>query len=68
MPQIITAQGDTVDSICHALFGQTRGITETVMSLNPGIAELGPILPTGTAITLPEAVSPPTKKSTDLWN
>jgi len=47
--------GETVDEICHRVLGKTAGVTEQVLGLNPGLAELGPRLPGGTAMILPDA-------------
>lgn len=56
MTQTATAMdGETVDEICHRVLGKTAGVTEQVLDLNPGLAELGPRLPGGTAVILPDA-------------
>lgn len=55
MPTVIAAQGDTVDSLCWGYYGRTAGVTEAVLDANPGLADLGPIIPHGTALTLPDA-------------
>lgn len=47
-------QGDTIDNLCWRHLGSVAPI-ETVLLLNPGLAAIGPILPEGTAVTLPEA-------------
>lgn len=47
-------QGDTVDLICQRHLGRTGGITEAVLDANPGLAALGPVLPMGTPIILPD--------------
>lgn len=69
--RIIASQGDTVDQICHRHYGRTAGITEQVYAANPGLADLGPILPLGTAITLPDLPTQPaetTRKLVNLWD
>ncbi|HCT8726820.1 TPA: tail protein X, partial [Proteus mirabilis] len=53
--RIYTQQGDSVDDICWRYFGQSSGMIEQVLEANPGLVELGAILPTGTAIELPDA-------------
>lgn len=70
MPRIVYAhQHDTVDAICHRAFGQTAGITEQVLELNPGIAEHGPVLPHGTPVTLPDTTRQPQRTQTvQLWD
>lgn len=50
-------QGETVDEVCWRVLGYTRTVVEQVLDLNPGLAELGPRLPAGTVIILPEASS-----------
>ena len=47
-------QGDTVDAICQRVYGRTAGVTEAVLEANPGLADLGPVLPHGTVIDLPD--------------
>jgi phage tail protein X len=70
MADTVTAQqGETLD----ALIWRTRGLGPselgTVMAANPGLAALGAVLPTGTAVSLPE--TPPTPVVRDviqLWD
>lgn len=52
--QVIAHQGDTVDSLCWRHIGSTADV-ELVLEINPGLAALGPILPEGTRLTLPDA-------------
>lgn len=69
MPTVIAAQGDTVDSICWDYYGRTAGVTEAVLDANPGLADLGPIIPHGTAVTLPDAAPQAEQpKVVNLWN
>lgn len=68
MAQIRAVQGDTVDRICYLHYGYTAGVTEAVYLANPGLAELGALLPTGTLITLPEVAEQPTQTTVQLWN
>lgn len=55
MVRVIAAQGNTVDSLCWQYYGRTAGVTEAVLDANPGLADLGPIIPHGTAVILPDA-------------
>lgn len=55
MASVIANQGDTVDAICWRYYGRTAGVTEAVLDANPGLADLGPVIPHGTAVTLPDA-------------
>lgn len=62
--------GDTIDAICWRELGRTRGVTEQVMALNPGLAALGPRLPAGTLVMLPEtaALAPAVRETVNLWD
>lgn len=67
MPEQIRAQqGDTLDLICWRRYGRTAGITEAVLEANPGLADLGPIIPHGHLITLPDTL--PQAKQTSVVN
>lgn len=46
-------QGDTVDALCWRHYGRTDGTVEAVLEANPGLAELGAVLPVGTPVRLP---------------
>ncbi|MBY6206880.1 MULTISPECIES: tail protein X [Halomonas] len=61
-------QGETLDQLCYRVFGSTADITERALRLNPGLAELGPKLPEGTPILLPDA-EPTTHRldTVQLW-
>ena len=62
-------QGDTVDQLCQRHLGTTAGVTEVTYTLNPGIAALGPVLPLGLLVTLPDPPTAPTAtKTVSLWN
>lgn len=54
MAVVRARQGDTVDLICYRALGYTAGVTEKVLELNHGLADLGPVLPEGTPVTLPD--------------
>lgn len=62
--------GDTVDQICWRVLGRTSQVTEQVLALNPGIADLGPVLPIGTPVTLPDpaTVAPLMRETITLWD
>ncbi len=62
-------QGDTVDLICWRYYGRTAGVLEQVLDFNRGLADLGPVLPMGTLITLPpQPVQAGTKRIVQLWD
>lgn len=66
---VLALQGDTVDQICQRHLGRTAGITESVLSANPGLAALGPALPMGTPIILPDQASAPVQNTLlQLWD
>ncbi len=66
--QIRSIQGDTVDRICQRVYGRTAGVTEQVLIANQGLADLGPILPMGTLITLPEQAPQAESPMLQLWD
>lgn len=67
--RVYAEQGDTVDALCWRHYGRTRGLVEVVMEMNPGLAELGPVLPHGYAVDLPEAPNDqPTTQTIHLWD
>lgn len=67
--KVIAHQGDTVDALCQRHLGSTAVITEQVYATNPGIASLGPVLPMGTVIELPDQ-APQKQNNTmiQLWD
>ncbi len=68
MRTVTAEQGDTVDLICHRHLRQTQGVTEAVLSLNPGLAGMGPVIPMGTTVTLPDVAEQPTTNTINLWD
>lgn len=65
--KVYAMQGDTLDALCARYYGRTEGVVETVLQANPGLSELGVILPHGTAIDLPDVSSSPVTKTINLW-
>ena len=68
---IATAQdGETVDAICWRVLGRTAQVTEKVLALNPGLADIGAQLPGGTVLTLPDFADTPveTRVTVKLWD
>lgn len=45
-------QGDSVDALCWRHLGRTDGVVVETLRINPGLADLGPILPVGVAVQL----------------
>ena len=69
MASVIANQGDTVDAICWRYYGRTAGVTEAVPDANPGLADLGPVIPHGTAVTLPDAAPQAEQRQVvNLWD
>ncbi len=69
MTTVIANQGDTVDAICWRYYGRTAGVTEAVLDANPGLADLGAVIPHGTAVTLPDAAPQAEQRQVvNLWD
>lgn len=68
MKAVRAHDGETVDAICYRVLGRTAGVTERVLALNPGLAELGPRLPQGTLVQMPEQLAPRTHATVQLWS
>ncbi|WP_439668367.1 Bacteriophage P2 tail protein GPX [Cupriavidus necator] len=66
--RVRTLQGDTVDAVCQRVYGRTAGVTEAVLAANPGLADLGPVLPHGTVIDLPDTFPQPAVQRVQLWD
>lgn len=70
MTTYLTRQGQTVDLVCWDFYGRTAEVTEMVLAANPGLSALGPILPLGTRIRLPDLPVPQraARKLVSLWD
>ena len=65
----MTRQGETVDLVCLAHYGRTVAVVEAVIEANPGLAALGPVLPLGTKINMPDVADTGSATSlTSLWD
>jgi phage tail protein X len=61
-------EGDTLDRIIWQKYErQNDRILEAVLDVNPGVADLGAILPAGTIIALPEIEQDQDTGSVRLW-
>lgn len=67
MMKAYAQQGDTLDQICIRYYSRTAGVFEAVLSANPGLAELGAVLPYGTEIELPDVQSSAVSDTVNLW-
>lgn len=64
-----TRQGETVDIACLSHYARTSGVVEAVLAVNPGLAGLGPVLPFGTQILMPDMPSVSAEsRLTSLWD
>ncbi|MCA8136262.1 tail protein X [Burkholderia cepacia] len=52
--KVATLQGETLDALCWRQYASTAGTVEAVLEANPGLAELGVVLPMGTVVDMPE--------------
>jgi phage tail protein X len=69
VPTVRAHQGETLDQLCYRVLGSTAGVTERALKMNPGLADLGPILPHGTLVKLPEEQPTPVVVDTvQLWS
>lgn len=69
MNTYIASEGDSVDLIAWKHYGtQGARVVERVLEANPGLADLGPLLPAGTAVTLPDLDTAAEKTGTRLWD
>lgn len=66
--KIIAHQGDTVDAICWRYYQRTAGVTELVLKANPGLSDLGVIIPHGTPVELPDIAPVTNRKMVQLWD
>ena len=64
--QVRTLQHDTIDMVCWRHLGQTQGVVEATLQLNPGLAQRGPFLPAGLQVTLAPP-QPAVKQMVQLW-
>lgn len=70
MIELRSQQGETVDLICRRAYGhETSETVAATLNANPGLAALGPILPLGTVVRLPDPPSdPPRRVVVRLWD
>ena len=61
--------GDMIDAVCRRFYGREAGAVEAVLEANPGLADLGPVLPAGTVVQLPDLPRPlETIETVKLWD
>lgn len=65
----ITSEGDSADLIAWKYYGtQGARVVEQVLEANPGLADLGPLLPAGITVTLPEIDTTQKVAGVRLWD
>jgi phage tail protein X len=67
----VTKQNDMVDAIAARFYGSEHsGTTEAILAANDGLASLGPLLPEGLKLVIPDL--PPAKPTqiatVSLWS
>jgi phage tail protein X len=69
MPDTLYRTNDTdrLDLICWRVYGHLDKTVETVLAHNPGLADLGPDLPMGVEIKLPEIARRTAGQGRPLW-
>ncbi len=68
MTTYTTKQGDMIDAICGRFYGYSSGAVESVLEANRDLAELGPELPAGIVIVLPDLTPPAAAQPVRLWD
>jgi phage tail protein X len=67
--RVTAHQGDTLDLLCFRHLGRTAGAVESALEANPGLAALGPVLPMGTSVDLPDSAPATAQtKLVQLWD
>jgi len=66
--QYRTRPGDMLDAICHRYYDGRPGAVEAVLEANPGLCQLGPVLPEGRLIELPGLPQPEKPGVVSLWD
>lgn len=60
-------QGETVDLLCWRHYGATQGVTENVLSANPGLSQ-STFLTAGQEVELPELPRQTRLETVQLWD
>lgn len=67
--QVVSQAGDTLDRLVWRALNGGPAAVERVLEANPGLADLGPILPTGTPVLIPAAAGASANKPLiQLWD
>lgn len=69
MNYYVTKDGDTADFIAWKHYGnQNAGTVEALVDANHGLADMGPVLPSGLVINLPVIETTATTQGVKLWD
>lgn len=64
-----TSEGDTADYIAWKYYGtQTGRVVEQMLEANKRLADVGPLLPAGMLLTLPDIEPEADKQAVRLWD
>jgi phage tail protein X len=67
--EYVTKDGDTADLIAWNYYGTRDGlVVEQMLAANLNLAGMGPLLPAGVTVTLPDLAIPATQASIKLWD
>ncbi|MDQ8022177.1 MAG: tail protein X [Moraxellaceae bacterium] len=66
--RVIARQNELLDALCMRHYGRTAGVVEAVLEANPGLAALGPQLPHGTPVELPDLAPREVRNTINLWD
>lgn len=67
--EYVVKDRETVDLIVWRHYGrQDNGIVEQVLAANAGVSDIGPELPAGLRLTLPDIQEPAQATSVRLWD
>ena len=64
-----TSDGDTLDYIAWKYYQTLEGrVVEQLLDANPGIADLGPALPAGVLVKMPDIAPQQQEQGVRLWS
>ncbi|WP_145563471.1 tail protein X [Yersinia aldovae] len=66
--RVYAMQGDTLDALCWRYYHRTQQLVELAYDANPGLAELGAILPHGYPVDLPDIAPAAQREVLQLWD
>ena len=68
--RVLSRQGDTLDELLWRERGLGVDAIDAVLAANPGLADLGPVLPIGTPVIVPPIATPTVqvREMVQLWS